>query len=227
MMESMVKIARENLLRKYREKETKNEKKSEDKPWMNENIKKEIKKRKEINRAKRNTENEEEKRALLKKWEEQKAKINNLIRKEIEDYEIKITKEIKESDNKGKKMWESIYILRGKNKKDEKDKIFSENREELDQVEAGNRVEEFWKYIFNICKCDLTKKWKKEDIQKMLKDTEEEKVIKSVIKINEQLFFVEEKIAPMKKLEITQEHVTDVIERLKNKKAAGPDLLTP
>ncbi|CAL4112709.1 unnamed protein product [Meganyctiphanes norvegica] len=31
----------------------------------------------------------------------------------------------------------------------------------------------------------------------------------------------------MKKLEITQEHVTDVIERLKNKKAAGPDLLTP
>ena len=66
-------------------------------------LRKKYKKRKEINRAKRNAENEEEKRALLKKWEEQKAKINNLIRKEIENYEIKITKEIKERDNKGEK----------------------------------------------------------------------------------------------------------------------------
>ena len=87
-----------------------------EKPWFTEEIRSEMKKTKELNRKKRNCKTIKEKETYTKEWEEQRIKYKLMIKKAIEDYEIKITNDIKNSDNRGKLLWKNINKLRGKEK---------------------------------------------------------------------------------------------------------------
>merc|ERR1711915_1023572 len=90
------------------------EEKKEERPWMNDNIREEMKLKREINRKKRNTKDEKEKANLERKYKEQKEIVKRLIREGITNYEIKITNEIKEDGNSGRKLWENINKLIGR-----------------------------------------------------------------------------------------------------------------
>ena len=95
MDKSILKTARDTLLRVYRRKLSDDEEKKEERPWMNDNIRKEMKLKREINRKKRNTKDEKEKENLEEKYKEQKEIVKRLIREGITNYEKKITNEIK------------------------------------------------------------------------------------------------------------------------------------
>ena len=88
-------MADKHLKRKYRRRITNEEQKISEPPWMNENIKREIKKRKELNRAKRNEKNEEKKQELWSRYLEQKKIVQIIIKEEIYKNEEKITDEIR------------------------------------------------------------------------------------------------------------------------------------
>ena len=148
MLGTEEKIAKEILLKKYRRKQINNENKTEESPWMNEQIRKEIKKRIEWNKAARNAKSESERSRLEIKYKEQKEKVQNLIRRGMEEYEIKITKEIREKTNKQKKLWENINILRGKKTHtEEEEKYYNEDGKEMELEEAGDLHEKYLKDI--------------------------------------------------------------------------------
>jgi len=75
---------------------------------MTDHIRKEIKKRKEWNTATRSVKIEKERSRLEAKYKEQKGKVNKLIRKVIEEHELKTTKEIREKTNKQKQNYGKI-----------------------------------------------------------------------------------------------------------------------
>ena len=109
---TMKKVADDNLIGVYKRRST--ETGNEEPPWLNVEIKREIKLRKSINRELRNTQDEQEKKRLRAKYDMQKKVVQNKIKEEMYIYEEKKTREIKQSHNSGKKLWEHVNKLRGK-----------------------------------------------------------------------------------------------------------------
>ena len=70
--------------------------------WMNEEIRKGMKKRREINRKHRNCRNLVEKEVLWKRYKNQKNVVQKLIRDSRERHEIKMTGEIRAKMKMGK-----------------------------------------------------------------------------------------------------------------------------
>ena len=142
----------------------------------------------------------------------------------MEEYEIKITKEIREKTNKQKKLWENINILRGKKTHtDEEEIYFNEDGKEMELKEAGDLHEKYLKDIWNTIDYDLTNIWN-EDIKKEMekKNKEEEDSLEKRLHIREELDMAiqnekEEQKAPMKLPEITKEELIDIKEDIKNK----------
>ena len=255
MDKSILKIAKETLLRVYKRKETDDIEEREEKPWMNDNIRKEIKIRREINRKKRNTEDEKEREVLEEKYKEQKEVVKKLIREGIESYEIKITKEIKEDGNSGRKLWENIYKLLGKEKKTEEEmRVYIEDEKELSKQEILNKVPKYWReYLGNEIN-EIIQAWNNEVREEVKYKFEEEKILEpSFIKIAGGMFKLEgrpkkenergpkqistptaerksissQKITPMELQDIGKDTVSYELERLKSNKAPGPDSLKP
>ena len=226
IIETMSTTAKEVLLRSYKKKGEKKEEK-ESKPWMNEQIKHEIKIRKKLNRAKRHAKNNEEEEILKKKWEEQKEKINQMIRREIGEHEIELTRKIREEPDREKNLWKNINILKGKVKEEKENKFYNEKGEEMNQEEAADGISEYWGKIGKKHKFEITEE-KREMIRKEL-EKEIEKTDETVLQINEHLdmAILEKQIVPMRKIEITKEKIKEIIKNLKNNKAAGPDSIKP
>ena len=220
----MKEIANEILLRRFKEKD-----KKEDKKWINENIKNEIKKRNKLNREKRNSKNKEKEAESRKKWERQKEKVKVMIRNEINDHEIKITNEIKNDYNKGKKIWENINILRGKEKIRKENKFYNEEGKVMEPEEARDKVNKYWGSLAKIHKFEITEKERDEIKQKMQEETN--KKMDEEVEYNEEhlstVMKTENEIAPMKRVVITKEKVRETIKKMKNNKAAGPDGIKP
>ena len=104
------------------------------------------KKKRAINRKKINTTDERERSELEVKYQEQREIVKRLIRKGIEDYEIKITNEIKEDKNSGRKLWQNINKLLGKSKKEKDEmKVFNEKGKELNKQEIKEEVPKYWR----------------------------------------------------------------------------------
>ena len=145
MDKSIMKIANETLLRIYKRKQSDDDEKKEEKPWMNDKIRNEMKKKREINRKKRNTTDEKERAELETKYQEQRKNVKKLIREGISNYEIKITNEIKEDRNSGRKLWQNINKLIGRGKKaDEEMKVFNERGQELSERDSKIEVPKYW-----------------------------------------------------------------------------------
>ena len=79
---------------------------------MIEQVRKEIKKRKELNRQWKNENREREKYLIWERYKEQKIKVRELIKKEIRKHEEKIVEEIKQ-DKGGKELWKNIRKISG------------------------------------------------------------------------------------------------------------------
>ena len=97
---------------------------------MNEEIRKGMKKRREINRKHRNCKDLVEKGRLWKCYINQKNVVQKLIRDSREKHEIEMTKEIKakmKMGKGGKNLWECINKLLGKEMKEEDLEVYDEN----------------------------------------------------------------------------------------------------
>ena len=107
--ESLVEKANEVLGKTIKRKIGKNRK--IESIWMNDEIRKGMKKRREINRKHRNCKNLIEKNRLWKSYINQKNIVRKLIRDSREKYEMEMTKEIKakmKMGKGGKNLWEYI-----------------------------------------------------------------------------------------------------------------------
>lgn len=118
---------------KYRRRGEKNSKNTEP-VWINDVIRKEIKERRRRNA----TTNEEERERWKELYPKQKERVHVLIKKEICKQEEKTVKEMKESKDGGKKMWEYIKKLKGEKIKEKNPlKIYGEDGVQLEQEKVA------------------------------------------------------------------------------------------
>ena len=136
------------LKRKYKKRiADKNDEKTKEKPWFTEEIREEIRIRKIKNRAKRNV-REEDREQAENEYYTQKKKVQNIIKVEIQKHEKKITDEIRQSSDHGKKLWKYINKLKGKEFNTKEDFIYDEDGHILKQEEERNQLKNFWTGIY-------------------------------------------------------------------------------
>ena len=168
MLDDMEKVTERTLKRKRRE-ETLEDGEKREKPWISENTKREIKKRNELNRAKRNEKDKTAAERLTKRWKEQKYKVQQMVKKELEEHEINVTNEIKSGTDRQKKLWKNLNKLRGKENKNEDDfKVFDEAGKEIDKKTSGKLAGEHWGQIYRAHNNDITEIWGEEVMEEMI-----------------------------------------------------------
>ena len=129
---------------------------------MTEQIRKEIKKRKEISRQQRNENREREKHLIWERYKEQKIKVRELIKNEIRKHEEKIVEETKQ-DKGGKELWKNIRKISGKEVKKKELIIYDEDGKELEEIEAKEKIERFWKQIYQTHQNKIEEYWNQEE----------------------------------------------------------------
>lgn len=129
-------------------------------PWLTEEVKREIKKKKEINRRKRRE--GEEARRLEDKYVKQKKKVQRLLKKEMSTHEEKITREIKEGKDKSKMLWENINKLQDKEIKKMEGLALNRNGGKLNNKEAGEELIQYWRKIYQEGENKIKNLWNKE-----------------------------------------------------------------
>jgi len=220
-----------------------------EKPWFNENIREEIKKRKVLNRERRNESNIENREQKKFAYEKQKSKVQNMIKNEISKFEEKIAREIREDKSK-KQVWKCIKKLQGKEIEREELKLFDESGNCLSEMEERTELRKIWKNIFEKHSCDLGEIWN-QDLResyrnKMIGEKNSKMVAtKTEFKINEvdevekktivlkfdreirehidMVMSVEETISPMNSDTIQPNDIVAQIRRMKTGKSPGPD----
>ena len=186
--------------------------------WMTQEIRGEIKRRKTINRLKRNARSDKRKEVLEKRYKSQKGKVQRMIREAKSKYEKKLTDEIKR-DKSGKKTWEHINKLSGKKEKVIETELYDGQGTKLGKEEAIGNLRETWHHIYKTGKKELTpigsgdwKEEKIEDIHKEYRDRREKD------REENGKIWIEGK-----KVEYTETTLKKGLKRLKEGKAAGPD----
>ena len=230
MLDDMEKVAERTLKRRRRE-ETLEDGEKREKPWISENTKRDIKKRNELNRAKRNEKDKAAAERLTKRWKEQKYKVQQMVKKELEEHEINVTNEIKSGTDRQKKLWKNLNKLRGKENKNEDDfKVFDEAGKEIDKITSGKLAGEHWGQIYRAHNNDITEIWGEEVMEEMLaKNKKEEEEIKGLIQTREHLDMamkVDPIVPAMEESKMDKEKITDKIRNgLKTKKSGGTTML--
>ena len=82
--------------------------------WFNKEIKKEISKRRNINKMRRKASTDQERAIYDEQFLDQKIKVQRLVREAINKHEKKITDEILKDPNRSKNLWKHINKLKGK-----------------------------------------------------------------------------------------------------------------
>lgn len=101
-------VSFEKLKGVYNRKNSKKENQLKEPPWMNENTRQEIGKRKKT--EKRNA--QEHRDRLNTTYINQKKKVLVMIKEKIYKHEMKITKELKKREDKSKELWEHIHKIK-------------------------------------------------------------------------------------------------------------------
>lgn len=163
------------------------------------------------------------------KWREQKEVVKRLIREGISNYELKITKEIKEDRNSGRKLWDNIYKLIGKKtKRNEEMRVFNNEGQELDEQDIMREVPKFWREYLGKETNEISLAWNKEKSEEVRSKREREiNSEPSFMIVPGGIFKVKQKITPMELKEIGKDTITGELEKIKSNKAPGPNSLKP
>ena len=233
----------------YRRRENKQED-GEEPPWINEDIRIEIKERKRFNRNRRNAQGREEEERWKELYTEQKIKVQNMIRKEIYKHEEKLTREIRENKDGGRKMWEYIKKLKGEQVKEKGTlRLYGEDGVELERDKVEEEVKDFWGKIYRKYDNNVGEVWSMvereeyTEYNKVKRDIENKWAIRLVrlgdverarreyvetygIEVREHMEMARKMEGGFIHLgteDITRESVTKCLKRIKNKKAIGTD----
>ena len=229
---SMRKVMQENLMAKYKRRSIEHQK-IEEPPWINEAIRTEIKKRKKLNREKRNETNEEQKIMKEEQYIQQKRKTQLLVNEAVTEYEKELTEEIKRNKNK---LWENINKLRNsKEKKGEELQIYKRDGEILPRSEVEKEILNEWEKIYRKHDNKIDTVWN-EDLMRRYKgemeDEENKREIgeipnRNIIEHLDAAMGIVNAIIPMESPTIDIRKVRQTLKQLRNNKAAGPDGLKP
>ena len=161
-----------------------------------------------------------------------------MIKEEMHEHEEKITNEIKE--NKGsKKVWNEINKLKGNKHKETKEQIlYNEDGQKLSQEEASATIEKHWEKIYKKQENKIRMVWtehKEEYISKyvkqgckaILKEEQTAFYIPDALREHYELCFQTTEERAMNYPTFTVEEVQRTLQRLKGRKASGPDNLKP
>ena len=202
--------------------------------WMTKDILMKIKERKALNREKRNERDIVKKGQLEELYVWKKRQVQVMIQEAMTTHELKITKDIKQ--DKRRKVWDNIKLLRGQGSRGEEDiGIYDQEGNKLGKETAEIEVERYWGSIYMKHENKIAMVWNEEEKQSYLEELENEQLVVTQggnfqYNIREHLdmaVMVENQIEPMQKPEFTTQKVKKVIQKLKCRKAAGPDGIKP
>merc|ERR1739840_41468 len=173
--EDMVKEAEIKLKKEFRKKiGTEGKEEIEENEWITEEIRRTIKERREINRKKRNSKEGIERTTLERKWLELKYRVQGQVREEKGKWEVKMTKEIRNCGDRGKKLWQHINRLTGKEKKETEIELYKEGKK-MEEKEGGDDFYECWRNIYGGKECMIKDVWDEKTRDDLLKKHEEER----------------------------------------------------
>ena len=147
VLETMLKETADNTIKKCFTKRSDKYTKKVEPVWFNDEIKENIKQRKQYNKLSRKTDDLTMRSTYRELYKKQKYKVQELVKQSITKYETKITREIK-NDKNNTKMWSNINKLRGKNNWNETVCLYDDNGNELNSNELVDIVAEFWRGIY-------------------------------------------------------------------------------
>ena len=146
--------------------------------WMTEEIRREIKIRRQYNKEKRKAAGERLEE-LLEKYKVQKYKVQMMIKQAKRAHEVKLTKEVREAKDSGKKMFEIIHKLRGKTESaNQLTTLYDKKGIKLDKNKLPQEVYKFWSSVYQQHDNELYLEWN-EDCKRQYKDIEKEQCIMS------------------------------------------------
>ena len=200
------------------------------KPWFKEYLKKEISKRRILNKERRKSNNETEKKILTEIYLEQKIRVKEMIEKEIAIYENKITEEIKQ-DKTGRNLYKNIKKLTKEKIESDEIQIYDNEGKIIPKESEMKVITEFWKSIQSKEENKISQVWNETIKENLLKEYEERiiqaKQKKSIREHMDMYINTEEIIIPMQWENIKENEVKTNIKKLKDNKASGPDNIKP
>ena len=141
-------VAEECLKVKYRRRTCQVGKKEEP-PWMNQEIRNEIARRRKLNKRYRNR-GDVDGELIWREYRDQKEKVRRMISEEMGKYEERTGEEVR-CMGKGRQMWKMIKKLKGeKTQKREKVKLYTGEGEELEEGRYEEEVRLFWQGIYQM-----------------------------------------------------------------------------
>ena len=219
--------AKKILQTKYRRKKVGKKQIRIEPEWINENIRNEIRKRKKLNRQKRNLVGEEKERVKLL-YLQQKEKAQEVIKEAIREHETKKVNEIKKDRNK---VFKNIEKLKGKRKIQENIQLYSEEGIKMDKDEAEKEIKRFWgESIYKMHENKIEEVWGEEERRKYSEELIREAQEMNIAGLREHLDMVMRTgniIKAMEEPKIDEKKVKMCLKKQRNKKAAGPDGLKP
>ena len=237
MNKLMNKVKEEKLIRTYKRKKGE-ENQIKEQPWVNEEIRKGIKQRKEFNRRKRNENNTTKKTELEEKYKQKKYEVQRMIKEQITIHEKKETKEIKE--NKSTKLWDNINKLRNiNNKKNENIEIYNDEGEKLSKEEAKEDITKYWGTIYKRHENKIETVWDEQSRKEYMYMQNQKRngglesqindvnIPKELREHFDMAYYITDKPYMMSEPNIDTKKVKKCLKRLKTGKAAGPDGLRP
>ena len=183
--------------------------------WMTDEIMEGMKKRRRINRERRNCKDEMKKKELNKAYEEQKWKVKGMVKRAVEEDEMRLKKEIEEGDRSGSKIWENLNKLRGKEmKRVEREEVYKEGKK-LEDDEATEKLIEYSKKMYTISDTRMSEIWNKEKLEELIKLHEKDRKIDYKIREHMDMAMdTRNMMSPMRKPEMTDEDLKDRLKRL-------------
>ena len=136
----------------------------------------------------------------------------------------KIVEEIKQ-DKGGKELWKNIRKISGKEVKKKELRIYDEDGKELEEIEAKEKIERFWKQIYQTHQNKIEEYWNQEEKETYEREMEriEEQDREETNEDIPRLVLDPYKKVKVNRFEISEEEVRKVIEKLKTGKSAGLD----
>ena len=215
--------------------------------WFNDKIKKEISKRREINKRRRKETNPEVRTTLWVQYTKQKQIVSNMVKEAVSIYENNITRKIRNNKNRGKEVWKHLNALLHRNEiEKKKSNIHSENGEVIEEEKIGDELKKVWLPVYQSSCNDIHKSWNQEEKIAYIERTNSGMVEQSfttgivrrgnrfeyererrmfpeaLIEHMEMAFHVDH-IFKMNTSRITVNEVIEQIKSMKNGKATGPD----
>ena len=197
-------------------------------PWMKEEIKKEIAKRRTLNKEHRRKKGSEAGNAIWLRYCQQKQLVKMLISEAMREYENGIARSVME-DRSGRKMWEHIGKLKGEVKPRRSLKIYDELGEELKGRESVLQMKTYWEQIYKMSPNKMTDVWNETLRQRYVEQME---VFEETVRITQNPLNLPrvgdpyKRIVPMN-MHITMDKLVKAMKKMKNRRAGGEDGLRP